>query len=165
VTNDFATKASSTRTQGRATMPSAPVARGGDVMLTIVIGLVLLAHGIGHSMGILGMTRVATVNPAWDGDSSWVVGRAGPTVSHLVGIVLWTASIVGFAALAGIVWGWLPEQWWAPLAIVSSLASLAGVVLFPLAFPTFSTIGAVAVDVAVLAATVWSGWVPSDLPA
>jgi hypothetical protein len=61
--------------------------------------------------------------------------------------------------------GWLPEDWWGPLAIVSSVASLAGVVLFPLAFPTFSTVGAVAVDVVVLASVLWFDWVPSDLAA
>lgn len=40
--------------------------------------------------------------------------------------------------------------------------SLAGLPLLAVAFPTFSTIGALAIDVAVLAATVWYGWVPED---
>jgi hypothetical protein len=48
---------------------------------------------------------------------------------------------------------------------VSSLASLAGVLLFPVAFPTTSTIGAVAVDVAVLVAVLGLHWAPSDLGA
>ena len=121
-------------------------------MVRIVIGLVLLAHGIGHSIGLLGMFKVATVNPAWNGDSWILSGSAGPTVTQAVGVVLWTVSMVGFAALAAIVFGWLPETWWVPLAVVSSVASLAGVLFFPIAFPTFSTIGAVAVDVAVLVA-------------
>jgi hypothetical protein len=133
-------------------------------MLRIVIGLVLLAHGIGHSMGLLGMFKVATVNPAWSGDS-WLLSGTGPTLSHAVGLVIWTVSMVGFAALAGIVFGWLPDTWWQPLAVVSSIASLAGVLFFPVAFPTFSTIGAVAVDVVVLAATLWYHWTPADLAA
>jgi hypothetical protein len=134
-------------------------------MLRIVIGLVLLAHGIGHSIGLLGMSKVAAVNPAWNGDSWLLTGPAGTTFTQVVGVVLWTVSMVGFAALAGIVFGWLPEGWWVPLAIVSSIASLAGVLFFPVAFPTFSTIGAVAIDVAVLVAALGYHWTPSDLAA
>ncbi len=37
--------------------------------------------------------------------------------------------------------------------------------MFPLAFPTTSTIGALVVDVAVLAAALWFHWAPSDLAA
>jgi hypothetical protein len=138
-----------------------PLAEG--LMLRIVIGLVLLGHGIGHSIGLLGMFKVATVNPAWDGGSWLLTGPTGTTVTQAVGVVLWTVSMVGFVALAAIVFGWLPETWWVPLAVASSVASLAGVLFFPIAFPTFSTIGAVAVDVAVLVAVLWYHWTPSDL--
>ena len=134
-------------------------------MLRIVIALVLLGHGIGHSMGLMQTLRVATVNPQWHGDSWILTGIAGSTVTQAVGAVLWTAAIVGFAAVAGVVVGWLPAMWWQPLAVGSSLVSLVGVLFFPLAFPTFSTIGAVAVNVAVLAAVTVFDWTPSDLPA
>ena len=134
-------------------------------MLRIVIALVLLGHGIGHSMGLMQALKVATVNPQWHGDSWILTGIAGSTVTQAVGAVLWTAAIVGFAAVAGIVVGWLPATWWQPLAVGSSLVSLVGVLFFPLAFPTFSTIGAVAVNVAVLAAVTVFDWTPSDLPA
>jgi len=134
-------------------------------MLRIVIGLVLLGHGIGHSIGLLGMFKVATVNPAWNGDSWLLTGPAGPTLTQGVGVVLWTVSMIGFAALAGILFGWLPLTWWVPVAVVASLASLAGVLFFPVAFPTVSTIGAVAVDVAVLVAVFGYHWSPSDLAA
>jgi hypothetical protein len=134
-------------------------------MLRIVIALVLLGHGIGHSMGLMQALKVATVNPQWHGDSWILTGIAGATVTQAVGAVLWTAAIVGFAAVAGVVVGWLPATWWQPLAVGSSLVSLVGVLFFPLAFPTFSTIGAVAVNVAVLAAVTVFDWAPSDLPA
>jgi hypothetical protein len=136
-----------------------------DVVLRIVVGVVLAAHGIGHSMGLLGMFNVATVNPDWDGQSWLLTGPAGTTVTQAVGVVLWTVSMVGFVALGAIVFGWLPETWWVPLAVVSSVASLAGVLLFPVAFPAFSTIGAVAIDLAVLWATLGLHWTPSDLAA
>jgi hypothetical protein len=132
-------------------------------MLKIVIALVLLAHGLGDSMGLLGMFKIATVNPVWDGDSWLLTGAAGRMGTQAVGVVLWTAAIIGFTVLAGVVVGWLPAAWFTPLAIVSSVASLAGLLLFPAAFPTFSTIGALVVDLGVLIAVGWYHWLPSDL--
>lgn len=131
--------------------------------MKFIIGLVLLAHGIGHSMGLLQVFKVATVNPQWHGDSWILTGLTGATATQAVGAVLWTAAIIGFALLAGVAVGWLPESWWQPLAIGSSLVSLAGLLFFPLAFPVFSTIGALVVDVVVLGAVLWYHWTPGDL--
>ena len=132
-------------------------------MLKLVIALVLLAHGIGHSMGIIGVARIATVNPEWRGDSWLLTGLAGGTLTNVVGVALWSLAIAGFAALAAVVVGWLPEAWFQPLAIGSSVVSLVGVLFFPMAFPAMSTLGAVVVDVAVLVAVLWMHWVPADL--
>lgn len=134
-------------------------------MLKIVIALVLLAHGIGHSMGLLQVSRVATVNPGWNGDSWILTGVAGTTATQAVGMILWTVSMIGFAVLAAVVMGWLPEAWFAPVGIVSSVASLLGLLLFPIAFPVFSTVGALVVDLVVLATAVLVHWQPSDLSA
>jgi hypothetical protein len=134
-------------------------------MLRLAIGIVLLAHGVGHSLGLLQAYKVATVNPAWDGGSWLLSGVAGSSITQLVGSVVWAASIVGFAALAAIVFGWLPAAWFAPLGIASAVISLVGVALFPMAFPTTGTIGAVVVDAAVLAAVAWLHWSPADLAA
>lgn len=133
-------------------------------MWKFVIGIVLIAHGIGHSMGILGLFKVAEVNPAWHGDS-WILSDvAGGLLTQAVGATLWSIAMIGFIALGLVAFGWLPAAWWVPIAVVSSIASLVGVVLFPVAFPTFSTIAAVVVDLAVLY-TVVTGWLPADLPA
>ena len=134
-------------------------------MLKLVIALVLLGHGIGHSMGPLKVFNLATVNPAWHGDSWLLTGLAGSTITQWFGVAVWVASLVGFTALAFVVVGWLPEAWWMPLAVGSSVTSLLGILLFPVAFPTFSTIGAIAVDAAVLAAVLWLHWSPGDLTA
>ncbi|HEU5325156.1 MAG TPA: hypothetical protein VFV59_04660 [Candidatus Limnocylindria bacterium] len=131
-------------------------------MLKILIALVLMAHGIGHSMGPLGMFNIATINPAWHGDS-WILSGVGPSLTQVVGTVLWTLALVGFIAVGAVVLGWLPADWWVPLAVGSSLVSIAGIILFPVAFPVFSTLGALAVDVVVLAAALWLGWTPSDV--
>lgn len=134
-------------------------------MFKFVIALVLLAHGIGHSLGLLQIFKVASVNPQWNGDSWLLTGTLGTTATQAVGGVLWTAAIIGFAAVAATVVGWLPAAWFQPLAVGSAVASLAGLLLFPVAFPTFSTIGALVVDVAVLAATIWYGWLPEEVGA
>jgi hypothetical protein len=132
-------------------------------MLKLVVALVLLAHGIGHSMGPLQVFKVATVNPAWGGDSWLLSGATGTSAAQAIGVVLWIASLIGFTALAMVVVGWLPEGLWMPLAVGSSVASLLGLLFFPIAFPAFSTLGAIAVDAAVLAAVLWYHWTPSDL--
>ena len=132
-------------------------------MIKVVIAVVLLAHGIGHSLGLLQMMKVATVNPAWRGDSWVLTGAVGESATQLVGATLWILAILGFAALAAIVVGWLPEAWFTPLAVGSAIVSLAGVALFPVAFPMTSTVGAVVVDVVVLVAATRFGWLPSEL--
>ena len=38
-------------------------------MLRYLIALILLAHGIGHTIGIMQTLRLTTVNPGWNGDS------------------------------------------------------------------------------------------------
>lgn len=131
----------------------------------VIIAVVLIAHGIGHSMGPLAMFKVATVNPAWHGDSWILTGVGGNGLTQVVGVVLWSVALVGFVAAGAVVLGWLPESWWVPLAVGSALASMAGLILFPVAFPLFSTVGALVVDVAVLVAVLWLDWVPSDLAA
>jgi hypothetical protein len=133
-------------------------------MIKIIVALILFAHGVGHVMGPLRVFNLATINPQWQGDS-WLLGGLGVGVTNVIGVVLWLSALIGFTALAAVVVGWLPAEWWTPLAVGSSLVSLAGVLLFPLAFPTFSTVGAVAVDLVVLASVVWLHWSPDELAA
>jgi hypothetical protein len=134
-------------------------------MLKIVIGLVLLGHGIGHSMGLLQIFKVATISPGWNGESWLLTGVAGPTITQVLGAIVWIGAMLGFIALGGVAVGWLPAAWWPTLAVGSSVLSLAGLLLFPTAFPTFSSIGALIVDISVLVAVVWLHWAPSDLAA
>jgi hypothetical protein len=132
------------------------------MLLTIIIALVLLAHGIGHSMGLLQVFRIATVNPQWHGES-WILGSAETAIVQPVAIVTWSLAIIGFALLAAVVMGWLPASWWVPLAIASAVVSLLGILLFPAAFPTFSTVGAAAVNIALLVAVTITHWTPDRL--
>jgi hypothetical protein len=66
------------------------------MLLKLVIGFVLIAHGIGHVLGwfpIFGWSRAA----GWTGDSWLLDGIGGPTLAHAVGFVLWGVAMVGFA--------------------------------------------------------------------
>jgi hypothetical protein len=131
-------------------------------MLRAAIVLVLFAHGIGHSMGLLQLFKLAVVNPEWKGDS-WLMSGVATPVTSVVALLLWTAAIIGFTALAAILVGWLPGAWWQPLAVASALVSLAGLLLFPTAFPLGSSIGAFVVDAALLIAVIAMHWGPSQL--
>ena len=134
------------------------------MLLKMLIALVLLAHGIGHSIGLLQVFRVVTINPQWHGES-WLLGPADAALVQPIGVAVWSVSIIGFALLAGVVIGWLPAAWWVPLALASAASSLLGVVLFPLAFPPYSTVAAAALDVALIVAVSVYHWAPTDLPA
>lgn len=134
-------------------------------MLKILIALVLLGHGIGHSLGLLQTFRIATVSPSWNGESWLLTGLMGTTVSQAIGVALWSIALVGFVAAAAVVMGWLPIGWWEPLAIASSIASLAALALFPVAFPLTSSVAAAIVDVVVLVAVLGWHWLPTDLAA
>jgi hypothetical protein len=131
-------------------------------MLKILIAIVLFAHGVGHILGPLQVTRVAVANPDWNGDSWLLSGATGTSGAQVVGVFLWLAAMVGFIALAAVVMGWLPASWWVPLSIAASATSLIAIVLFPTAFPTTGTIGAAVVDIAVLVAVVFGQWVPGE---
>lgn len=134
-------------------------------MLRIALAVILAAHGIGHSIGLLQAIRVTTVNTSFHGDSWLMTPAIGSTATQVVGAVLWSVALAGFVALAGVVLGWLPASLWQPLAVGSAVVSLVGVVLFPTAFPAGSTVGAVAVDIVLLVAVLWAGWAPSELSA
>jgi hypothetical protein len=132
-------------------------------MVGWVVALVLFAHGIGHSLGILQATGIATTNAAWHGDSWLLSGPIGDGAARTVGVVLWSIALVGFCALAAALVGWLPASSFQPLAVASAAASLIAVAVFPVALPTFSTIGAVVVDVVVLAAVLLWDWTPAGV--
>jgi len=130
-------------------------------MLDIVIAVVLFAHGIGHIMAPLQIARIATVNPAWAGDSWLLTGPMGSTATQAIAIMLWIAALVGFVVLAAVLIGWAPTAWWVPLAVGSATVSLVAIAVFPAALPPFSVVGAVAVDVALLVAVLWLRWAPA----
>ncbi len=132
--------------------------------LKIFIGLVLLVHGVGHSLGYFPIFGWAK-SEGWTGDSWILTSPLGPTVANGVALVLWTIPLVGFVlAGLGVLGVAVPADWIRPLAIVSSVVSIAAIVLFWDSLPALtSKIGALAVDIAVLWAVLVAHWPASDV--
>jgi hypothetical protein len=127
--------------------------------LTWFIAIIFFIHGIGHIICILPALGL-DASPTWNSYSWLLTNAIGQKAANVVGIVIWLAAVVGFilAGLALLGWG-MPYAWWRPLAIVSAVISLIGVILFWNAFASwFNKAGAITVDVAVLVALLVLHW-------
>lgn len=121
----------------------------------LVVAGVLGAHGVGHVLGWM---------PAWGiarfeglSSHSWIVsGIAGEGAARLLAGAVFLVPTAGFVAAAiGLLTG---QPWWRQAAVGSATASLLCTALFPQAFSTSSTVGSVAVDIAVLYGILVAGW-------
>jgi hypothetical protein len=77
------------------------------------------------------------------GSGLTIVSPAGKSLA-----LLWLIPMVGF--LAGTYGLWVGQEWWRPVLAVASVASIAVVLPWWGVMPTFSYLGAIAVDIAVL---------------
>lgn len=116
-------------------------------LLRWVIVVVLLAHGIGHVMGVL---EAWTSIEAGFAERPWLFSDV-VTIQSGVGrafSLLWLVAMIGFVAAGiGLATG---QPWWTTLAIVSAVISLVAVVPWFGVMPVGSAIGAILVDVAVI---------------
>ena len=132
--------------------------------LKLIIGVVLIAHGIGHVLGyfpIFGWART----DGWSADSWALTGLTGSTVTNVLGLALWTVAMVTFVVAGlGVLGIWVPVTWIRPLAVIGAVASIAGIVLFWEAFPAMtSRIGALVIDIIVLWAVIVGHWPADDV--
>ena len=126
-------------------------------MLRIVIAFVLGGHGIGHLIGVAG----GWFNSAWGGSSSsWLLTPALGRATGVVEGALWLLPGIGFVLAAGLLLG--GSELWRPLALASAAASLLVIAPFPGQLPLGSTVGAVAVDVAVILGLLIFSWTAPD---
>ena len=111
-------------------------------LLRIVIGVLLIAHGLVH---LLYLTDNV---PEFSLERSWLVPESA---SRAVAIVLMWATVATFALLGLAVWG-VPglADAWPGIAIVASVLSLALLV----AFWSWSLIFGVLIDVALISVAV-----------
>jgi hypothetical protein len=122
------------------------------ITIQVLIAGALLVHGAGHILGF------------WMPARSWLMPRAGEPVLRTVSSVLWVLVAAGFIlSCLGFLGVVLPADWWRPLAVVSALVSLLGLVLFWGTWPAFNALGALAMNVVVLVTQLWLRWPPVEM--
>lgn len=115
------------------------------VLLRIVIGALLVIHGIAH-------VQITQVWGERDSSSSWLVGEA-----DTLGTVLSTVALAGFV-LAGLA-VFVGVGVWRPLAVAGAFVSLFTIALF---WDWKMALG-VAVNIGILLALLWAKWPGREL--
>ena len=136
-----------------------------DDVLRIVLGGVLLVHGIAHfgALGALWWAASGRDAGGWKPARMWTASSLAPLIAMLIAALFWIVSAVGFGLTALAFWGIvLPVEWWHPLGVVSALVSGLGIIVFLGTWPAFNTIAAMAVNIAVVVAVV-IGWPPESV--
>lgn len=137
-----------------------------DATLRLLIGGVLLLHGLAHggAFGALLWTRTGEDAGGWLPARSWLFPSVSSATAQMVASIFWIAAMLGFVAAALGFWGILiPESVWRPLAVVFSVVSTTGVVLFIGNWPPFNTLAALAVNLAVMVTQLWMHWPPESM--
>src|SRR5512140_3468238 len=138
-----------------------------DEMLKLVIGGVLLVHGLGHG-GALGALLWIRLRPRsssgdWAAARTWLMPALPPETAATLASAFWIAALVGFVMAALSFWGLLlPVGVWQSVALGSAVVSLLGIVLFFGTWPAFNTLAALAVNFAVFGA-VLIDWPPRSV--
>ena len=124
-----------------------------------IIAVLLLAHGLGHGLGVmpvLGMAR----DENWSDDSPLLWGMLSPRATRGVAVVLWLLAMTGFVvsgvALAGMFLSLSVIRY---LCVASAFVSLLALTLFWNAFPSIvNKVGATIFDAGVVAAVLAAPW-------
>jgi hypothetical protein len=120
--------------------------------IRILIAGALLVHGVGHTLGF------------WMPARSWLMPNAGESLMRILSSVIWGLAAAGFIlSLLGFLGVVVPADWWRPLAVIFAFISLVGLGLFWGTWPAFNTIGALGVNLAILATQLWLRWPPLDM--
>jgi hypothetical protein len=138
-----------------------------DQTLKLVVGGVLLLHGLSHAGALGALAWIGHFGPGgtgkWGQARSWLLPSLPASSATLVAAAFWVAALVGFVLAALSFWGVLPVGGWQALAVASAAVSMAGILLFFGNWPPFNTVAALAVNVAVLVAVLWLGWPPASV--
>jgi len=129
-------------------------------LLIVVIGIVIIGHGIGHVLGL--MSALGFQFTPQHSSESWLLTKLlGKAVSRVLLFIVFAGATI-FLIGGGLGSNdWLvPFDRWAWLTAVGSILSIIGLVLFPKAFPTIfpNLVGAIAVDIAALLTIYWWHW-------
>jgi hypothetical protein len=138
-------------------------------LLRIVIVVALAAHGIAHAIALSGLVRQGVGGAAASPVAvrSWLLPGLGPQAAAAAAIPLWLIATAGFMLAALSLWGVLmPDAPWRQFAVVSAVASIAGIALSTGTWPgspselrsSLNTGIAVTMNVVVLATQLWLHW-------
>jgi hypothetical protein len=129
----------------------------------IIIFVVLLAHGIGHTMGVLAALGLSTME-SWS-THSWLLSDVfGENVNRAICGVLYAVSVVLFVIVSLSLMDWIvPHDSWRTLAVIAAAISLVTVIVYwqGLVALVPNKVGALAVNIAVLAGYFIADW-PSE---
>lgn len=125
----------------------------GDVLRS-VIGLAVLAHGIGHVLFMPFLN--GTLRLQADGHSWILSGVLGDGATK--GLATLVAAVAGALFIAAGVGVLGQTAWWRQLAVIAAAASLAVIVVMWDGVPTSSAFFALVFDVVVLAALLFAHW-------
>lgn len=136
--------------------------------IKFIIAGVLLLHGLGH---VGAFTAIAvnwaergTATGAWLPARSWLLPSLAPQTAKVAASLFWVLATIGFVAASLSFWGiGIPGDVWRSLALVSSVVSTLGILLFLGTWPPFNTIAALAVNIAVFVTQLWMHWPPQAM--
>ncbi len=116
-----------------------------------VVAVVLLAHGLGHVLGVLPLFGVRASGP-WHNRSWLLAGGSAEAVGRSLAPVVWLAAVAAFAVVGlGVLGVGLEGASWRAAAVAAAALSAVAVVVFWNGFPTIlNKAGALAVDAALL---------------
>ena len=134
--------------------------------IKILIAGVLLVHGLGHIGALIALIAIGRGVPSgkWRAARSWLFPSLSPSAARTIASIFWILSMIGFVAASMSFWGvLLPGEMWRPLALLFSVVSMLGILLFIGTWPAFNTLAALAVNIAVLVTQLWLHWPPLDM--
>ena len=133
------------------------------MLVRLLLAGLLLAHAAIHVAFIAPPPPATAGGPPWPftTDDSWLLTRlgVGADTARLLAGALFAVTMASFAVAAVIAIGIGPASLWLPTATIGALASLALLVAF---FHPWLVVG-LAIDVALLWATLVAGWSPDQL--
>ena len=138
-----------------------------DQVLSLVVGGVLLVHGLGHGGALVALLwirlRPNSNTGDWAAARTWLMPSLPAETATTLASFFWIASLLGFVVAALSFWGVaLPTDIWRSVALGSAVVSMLGIGLFLGTWPAFNTMAALAVDVAVLVG-VLIHWPPASV--
>jgi hypothetical protein len=123
-------------------------------LLRVALAIIVGAHGIGHILFLVPLLGIADWGQS---TQSWLLGAGSP--ARIIGSLLWLVATAGFVAVAVGILG--ETTWWRPLAVVSAIVSLIGLIVF-WTMPTASSAIFALLFNAIVIASLWLlNWPPA----